>query len=55
VRRKLKRGKAMGSDGIPNEAWVWGGEGLRRAIVEVCQRVWRGEGFPDNWRKRITK
>jgi len=51
VRRKLKRGKTMGNDGIPNETWLWGGEGLRRAVGEVCQRVWRRERFPDSSRR----
>ena len=54
VRRGLKKGKARGSDGIPNEAWLWGGEGLRRALGEICQRVWRGEGFPESWREGIV-
>jgi len=32
---------------------LWGEEGLRRTVEEVCQRVWSGEGFTDSWRKRI--
>lgn len=35
VIRKLKDGKAMGSDGIPNEVWKYGGEEVREGIWEV--------------------
>jgi len=33
---------------------LWGGEGLRRTVGEICQRVWRKEGFPDSWREIIV-
>lgn len=53
VMRRLKRGKAAGNDGVPNEVWIWGGEGLTRTVGEVCKRIWRGEGFPDSWKESI--
>jgi len=47
---KLKKGKAAGEDGIQNEAWLWGGQGVRKAIGEICRRVWGGGGFPERWK-----
>lgn len=32
----------MGKDGMPGEAWKYGGVGLERWVWEVCRRVWRG-------------
>lgn len=45
--KKLKKRKAAGGDGIKNEVWIWGGRGLKRALWEICSRVWGGEGFPE--------
>lgn len=43
--RKLKKRKAVGEEGIQNELWLWGEEGLRRALGGICSRVWSGGGF----------
>ncbi|XP_071580245.1 uncharacterized protein [Temnothorax nylanderi] len=43
VIEKLKIGKAIGKDGISNEAWKFGGEEMVKWIWEICKRVWRGE------------
>jgi len=37
----LKKRKAAGEDGIPNEVWIEGGKGLKDVLGRVCQRVWR--------------
>lgn len=47
--RKIKEGKAMGKDGVPGEAWKYGGVEMEKCIWEVCKRVWRGEGWPKQW------
>jgi len=39
---KLKDGKAMGMDEMPNEAWKYGGEEIERWIWRLCNRVWKG-------------
>jgi len=49
----LKVGKAMGVDGIPNEVWKYGGEELEEWIRVFCNRVWRGEGWPEMWKDGI--
>ena len=51
VIKKLKTGKAIGKDGIPNEAWKYGGEEMERWVWEICKRVWRGEGWPEHWKE----
>lgn len=50
--RKLKKGKAAGEDGIQNEAWLWGGQGVKRAIREICRRVW-GREVPERWKDGV--
>jgi hypothetical protein len=44
--RKLKKKKAPGRDGVQNEAWIYGTEGIVERLVEVMNGVWRGERFP---------
>ncbi|XP_071648500.1 uncharacterized protein [Temnothorax longispinosus] len=51
VIKKLKTGKAIGKDGIPNEVWKYGGEEMVRWAWEICKRVWRGEGWPEQWKE----
>jgi hypothetical protein len=51
--RKLKKKKAPGRDGVQNEAWIYGTEGIVERLVEVMNGVWRGERFPVDWRKGV--
>jgi len=46
---RLKEGKAMGLDGIPGEAWRYGGEEVEKWVWEYC-KVWRREGWPEEWK-----
>nr|XP_034194960.1 nipped-B-like protein B [Osmia lignaria] len=50
---KLKDGKATGGDEIPNEVWKYGGEEVMDWAWKICNRVWRGEGWPEGWKKGI--
>lgn len=51
--RKLKKKKAAGSDRIQNEAWIYGTEGVKERLREVVNDVWRGRGFPLEWREGL--
>jgi len=51
---RLKEGKAMGLDGIPGEAWRYGGEEVEKWIWEYCNEVWRGEGWPEGWKEGMV-
>ena len=53
--RKLKDGKAVGMDEIPNVAWKYGGGGERMEewVEEICRKVWRGEGWTEGWKEGI--
>ncbi|XP_017879159.1 trichohyalin-like, partial [Ceratina calcarata] len=50
---KLKRRKAAGSDRIPAEAWILSEGKARDRIKKVIKRVWKGEGFPKEWRRGV--
>ena len=49
----LKREKAAGGDGISNEVWIYGTEEVIERLVEIMNGVWKGEGFPQKWRKGV--
>ncbi|XP_067217103.1 LINE-1 retrotransposable element ORF2 protein [Linepithema humile] len=52
--KKLRNGKAMGVDGIPGEAWKYGGEEVEEWVWSWCNRVWRGEGWPERWKEGVV-
>lgn len=54
VIKKLKSGKAAGSDRQENEIWRLGGEEVREKLWEICVGVWKGEGFPEEWREGVV-
>ena len=51
---KLKRNKAIGEDGMENEALKFGGGRIRQETWELCNKVWRGEGWPKLWRTGLV-
>lgn len=53
VIRNLKEGKAVGIDGIPNEAWRYGGEQGIEVAWGICRKVWRGGGWPEGWKEGV--
>jgi hypothetical protein len=48
---KLKKRKAPRRQ---NEIWMYGTEGIVERLVEVMNEVWRGEGFPVDWREGVV-
>lgn len=34
-----KEKKAAGIDGLPNELWIYGGEGLIKKLTDLIQRI----------------
>ncbi|XP_068991496.1 trichohyalin-like [Neodiprion pinetum] len=50
---KLRDGKAPGGDGIVSEGWRYGGEEMEQWIWKTCNRVWVGEGWPEDWREGL--
>lgn len=44
----MKKKKAAGIDGIPMEAWLYAGEGLRKRLVYLLQKVWRTGKMPQD-------
>lgn len=51
--KKIKRKKAAGIDGITGEAWKFSKGKIKRKLNEMVKRIWRGEGFPEEWREGI--
>ncbi|XP_071579341.1 uncharacterized protein [Temnothorax nylanderi] len=51
--KRLKDGKAMGRDGIPGEVWKRGGKELESWAWKYINRVWKGGGWPENWKEGI--
>jgi hypothetical protein len=51
--RNLQRRKAPVRDGVQNEAWMYGTDRMVERMVELMNGVWRGEGFPVDWREGV--
>ena len=51
--RKMKKGKALGPDDIPVEAWIALGNKGVEFLVNVFNRLLRGEKMPDEWRRSV--
>lgn len=45
--RKQRNGTTTGRDGIPSEIWRYGREKMERWAWKICNRIWRGEGWPE--------
>jgi len=41
---RVRDGKAVEVDGIPGEAWKYGGEKMEEWVWQICNRIWRGVG-----------
>ena len=54
VIRNLKEGKAGGGGGIRNEVWKMGGPEVEEWLWSLCNRVWRREGWPEEWREGVV-
>lgn len=54
VVKMLKAGKAAGGDGIGNEVWKFGGKEVREWLWIICNKVWKGDGWPKEWREGVV-
>lgn len=43
----------MRIDGIPNEVWKYGREGIEEWIWKFCNRVWKRDGWPGKWKEGV--
>ena len=51
--KKMKKGKAVGPDDIPVEAWLCLGEMGVRFLFRLFNRILNGEKMPTEWRRSI--
>lgn len=52
---RLKKKKAPGEDGICNEQIIHANGKTKRRILELLNKVWKGEGWPKRWNKGIIQ
>ena len=51
---KIKERKRRGQRyGLSNEVWFYSCGETRRKFREVVKRVWKGEGFPEEWKEGL--
>jgi len=59
-REKIKRAlrkkdeKAMELDGVPREAWKYGGKRLERWARDYCNGMWKEEEWPESWKEGMV-
>ena len=51
--KKLKAGKAPGTDEIPGELLKHGGDRIIDQLHHICNDIWTKETIPDDWTKSI--
>jgi len=51
--RKIKRKKATGVDDNAGEAWLYSNGWIKERLKNLIKRIWKGEGFPEEWRKGV--
>ncbi|XP_029164823.1 uncharacterized protein LOC114936023 [Nylanderia fulva] len=51
---RIKERKAVGVDGIPGEVWKFGGEGIEKWVWELCNKIWKGEGWIREWSEGLV-
>ena len=51
--RKIKKGKALGSDGMPLEAWIALGNKDLEFLVNFLNRILRGKKMPNKFRRSV--
>ena len=47
--RNLKKNKAPGYNNLKNEVWIYASKKIRENITSILNRIWQGEGFPEEW------
>lgn len=51
--KNLKKKKAAGEDEVKNEAWFYCTNKAKLRLLEIIQRIWKGEGFPKSWKRGV--
>lgn len=37
-----------------NKVWKYDGKEVREWLREACNKIWRGEGWPKEWKERVV-
>lgn len=49
----LRVRKAAGRDEVPDEVWKYGGEEVEEWVWRYCNGVWKGGGWPEEWKEGV--
>ncbi|XP_011859641.1 PREDICTED: uncharacterized protein LOC105557104, partial [Vollenhovia emeryi] len=52
--KRMKKRKAAEVDGIPMEAWIYGGITIRKGLVDIIKQAWREGVIPKDWETSVT-
>lgn len=48
--KRLKNGKASGSDNLPAEVFKYGGPNIKNRLFELVLQIWETENIPQEWK-----
>lgn len=51
--RKLEKEKALGENGIENEAWKLIPKEVEKVLFKLLNKIWKERGIPEDWTKGI--
>lgn len=52
--KRMKKKKAAGEDGIPNEAWIYGGKEIVIGMAGSIKKIWKKK-IPEEWKAGLVK
>lgn len=51
--KNLKKKKTAGEDQVKNEAWVYCTKKAKLKLLDIIQKIWKGEGLPKSWKRGV--
>ena len=52
--KSLKAGKSPAVDNVPSELLKCGGEAVRKALIALCQKIWKEKKWPREWTQSLV-
>lgn len=49
--KSMKDEKAVEWYGVPGEVWKYGGKELEEWVWRLCNKTWKGNGWPESWKE----
>lgn len=51
---RMKNKKVPGIDHIPMEAWRYGGTAIRKGLIKLIKKIWKGDSIPEDWETSVV-